>query len=443
MRNITRSNYTPKTGDYHNMIVHDPVLGKIWLFDCDGVFLDMSKTNIIVVNEAGDSDTYAISQQFVTNAITDLNAIINSVDTSAQNRDTTLQNNLDEAVETLNTNIAQVNTDAITRETQLAAAINAHVDTLDNDIENLTAITNSLTSRVSTINQTAVFDVHLEQSTDVALSVTDGTQTTRTVLREASATQNGLMPAATYTQVQENADAIQRLQNSGLYRGSFDVLADAPTITPDSAFIGGEIYNNDFISVQNASHEGQTGIGRYRAIVENGNVTYAFEAFIDRDIANFSDGNAGLIVGSTTDGKVGAASDGTGEVNGWGTVKADIATNAQNISANASDIATLQSTTATHTSEISALDGRVTTAEGNISAVQSDVAQLSSDVATASQAVTTLENKGVQAATDTTLGANTENLLTVAGMMRQWVDISTSGLPADPDANTFYYTVEN
>ena len=35
MRNITRSNYDPKTGDYHNMIVHDPVRGKIWLFDCD------------------------------------------------------------------------------------------------------------------------------------------------------------------------------------------------------------------------------------------------------------------------------------------------------------------------------------------------------------------------------------------------------------------------
>ena len=52
-----------------------------------------------------------------------------------------------------------------------------------------------------------------------------------------------------------------------------------------------------------------------------------------------------------------------------------------------------------------------------------------------------INGKAVQAATDTTIGDNTEKLLTPAGVMRQWVDITQSGLPANPDANTFYYVV--
>lgn len=56
-------------------------------------------------------------------------------------------------------------------------------------------------------------------------------------------------------------------------------------------------------------------------------------------------------------------------------------------------------------------------------------------------AIGALGSKDVQAATDTTLATNTEPLLTVKGMMRQWVDITQSGLPADPDPDTFYYTV--
>lgn len=46
MRNITRSNYEPKIGDYHNMIVHDPVLNHLWLFDCDGVYTSIGREDL-------------------------------------------------------------------------------------------------------------------------------------------------------------------------------------------------------------------------------------------------------------------------------------------------------------------------------------------------------------------------------------------------------------
>lgn len=60
---------------------------------------------------------------------------------------------------------------------------------------------------------------------------------------------------------------------------------------------------------------------------------------------------------------------------------------------------------------------------------------------TRDDAIAAINNKAVQGVTDTTIGNNTAGLLTAAGAMRQWVDITNTGLPANPDPYTFYYTV--
>lgn len=445
MRNITRSNYTPKIGDYHNMIVHDPVKNKIWLFDCDGVFLDMTKTNIIVVDGPGDSADYAISQRYVTESLNNLNANLIEFDENAQIRDGQILAELDEEVERIDLDIARVNTEAIERETNIQTALTNSINLLRNDIETLTRIVDNNTNAINTINNTAVFGVVLDQSdgASVILKVTDGGQTTNTVVREASATQNGLMSASTFSQVQQNSDAIQHLQNAGLYRGSFDTLNDAPTSTPDAAFVGGEAFNNDYIAVQHATYQGETGVGRYRITVNNGAVTYAFEAFIDRDILNFTTGNPGLIVGGTNSGEVEAQSNGTGKVIGWDTLAADVAQNTSDISDANSDISALQTRATTIEGNVSGLTTRMSTAEGNITTNANNISANTSAISTANSNITALQNKGVQAATDTTLGTNTENLLTVNGMMRQFVDITNTGLPANPDPNTFYYVVQS
>ena len=440
MRSIIRSKYEPVTGDYHDKIVYDPVWGKIWLFDCDGTFLDMSKTNVIVVNEAGDSDTYAISQQFVTNAISDLNTSINNVDEASQIRAATIEAGLEQAVEELEAGIENATAEAIRRETQLANTLNAHVNVLDNDIENLTTVTNNLTDLINTVNRTAVFDVRLVNNDSLALSVTDGTQTSQTTIREASATRNGLMSTAAFNQLAANTEAIAHLQNAGLYRGSFETLADAPTATPSEEFIGGEAFNNDFISVQHAEYQGETGIARYRIAVNNSVVSYAFEAFIDKEIQNFTEGHAGLIVGGTADGTVAAQANGVGKVNGWDAMADDV-TDA------VSDIAALDTRVDDVEDDITSLSADVAAAQGNISTLQTNVSNLQSSVATNTQNIsnnttdiTSLKNKAVEGSTQTTLGANSEALLTAAGMMNHWVDVTQSGMPANPDANTFYYT---
>ena len=64
MRTIIRDNYTPQLGQYHERIIIDSVNEKVWLFDCDGVFTNI--TRVIVENEYGEHENHAISQKFFT-----------------------------------------------------------------------------------------------------------------------------------------------------------------------------------------------------------------------------------------------------------------------------------------------------------------------------------------------------------------------------------------
>lgn len=426
------------------MVVHDPVLGKIWLFDCDGVFLDMSKTNVTVVDEYGESAEYAASQSLVTRTKDNLTTQIEGVDGASHERDDALDRKIDQKVQTLEETISGVDARSWSRDQAITDDYTAKYQSLDNDIETLTRVTNGLTTDVENIERTAVFGVTVNQSdgAKIILSVNDGGTTTNTQLRDAGSAQSGLMSAADYNQLQQNTTDIQHLQNSGLYRGSFELLTDAPTTTPDPAFIGGEIYQNDFIAVQHAEYQGETGIARYRAAVNGSVVSYNFEAFIDKDIANFTTGNPGLIVGGTADGSVEAKSDGTGEVVGWSTVKNDISANAGNITQLSTDLGNLTNRVGTAEGNITSLDTRMGTAEGNITGLTTRMGTAEGNITSNGNAISTLQGKGVQATTDTTLNANTEKLLTVKGMMRQWVDITQTGLPVSPDPDTFYYTVE-
>lgn len=70
MRTIHRNNYDPRLGDYHERIIIDDAREKRWLFDCDGVYNDI--TQVQVADELGESPTHAISQRAATEAINDL-----------------------------------------------------------------------------------------------------------------------------------------------------------------------------------------------------------------------------------------------------------------------------------------------------------------------------------------------------------------------------------
>lgn len=72
MRTIIRDNYDPIPNEYHETIVVDEARGKRWLFDCDGIFQDITKVD--VVSERGNSEEYAASQKWVTEEVEALEA---------------------------------------------------------------------------------------------------------------------------------------------------------------------------------------------------------------------------------------------------------------------------------------------------------------------------------------------------------------------------------
>lgn len=113
MRTIIRNNYEPKAGDYHERIIKDEAKHKVWLFDCDGIYSDISK--IHVVEEFGDSSEYTLSQKFLTEEfgkadgrIEEVSERVDNVEealaTEVENRtaaDEDLQANIDQVAEDL------------------------------------------------------------------------------------------------------------------------------------------------------------------------------------------------------------------------------------------------------------------------------------------------------------------------------------------------------
>lgn len=100
MHTIIRDNYDPKLGEYHEKILIDEARHKTWMFDCDGVFTDITK--VVVVSERGDSEEYAASQKWLTLELEALEAadvaLQDNIDAEAATReadDKTLQDNID------------------------------------------------------------------------------------------------------------------------------------------------------------------------------------------------------------------------------------------------------------------------------------------------------------------------------------------------------------
>lgn len=128
MHTIIRDNYDPKLGEYHETILIDEARRKTWLFDCDGVFTDITK--IVVVSERGDSEEYAASQKWLTLELEALEAadiaLQDNIDAEATTRET--------ADETLQDNIDNEEADRIAADTEIwdeIEAIEAASDVVD------------------------------------------------------------------------------------------------------------------------------------------------------------------------------------------------------------------------------------------------------------------------------------------------------------------------
>lgn len=106
MRTILRDNYTPELGDYHERILIDNPQEKMWLFDCDGVFTDI--TRVIVDNEFGNSTKHAISQAFFTDTVQGLKEAMEEGFARIDGEIIRIDGRIDDLDDTLHEEIARV-----------------------------------------------------------------------------------------------------------------------------------------------------------------------------------------------------------------------------------------------------------------------------------------------------------------------------------------------
>ena len=142
----------------------------------------------------------------------------------------------------------------------------------------------------------------------------------------ANGSSAGLMSKEAYSQLEKNTANIQQLQ--GNFIRLLYTASSAPTSDDIQSFVVSKGYTPSptvsvVVSATNHVWRYYTGTG-YK---DDG---------VDA-ITQFTNNIAGVIKGSSEDGSVGAGSDGTGKVNGWQTVKDDIA-NLKSQKLNASDV---------------------------------------------------------------------------------------------------------
>lgn len=99
----------------------------------------------------------------------------------------------------------------------------------------------------------------------ILYTATGNSQTNSLVFPSASATSAGLITASDYATIQEYDTRITRLEASGVWRGSYERMADLPTSRTDPSLAGGYADANDFVTVINGMDpNGETGQAVFR-----------------------------------------------------------------------------------------------------------------------------------------------------------------------------------
>ena len=275
-----------------------------------------------------------------TAADTTLQTAINDEKSAREAADTRLQGEITDAIQTLDDEISAdmaILDGKITAEAQARAEADAtKVDKVagkglsTNDFTN--ADKDKLDSAIQpeNIDYTVMTDLRMSTTASTTSVVMEGDKVNlkegtpsdfEIPLPVASSTQAGVMNTATYQTIQDNATKINAIENGAVAITGIaatptqsDLTTAWQTATGLSTVINGASIldvDNDkrWIYYTNTStwYEGSTG----------STVT----------INPFTNTEAGIIKGSNIDGQVHAETDGTGSVQGWDTVKADIANN--------------------------------------------------------------------------------------------------------------------
>lgn len=270
-----------------------------------------------------------------------LQQAINDEKTARQNADTTLRNDLTDAINTLDAEITndmaliqqQINDEAQARATADAGKVDkvAGKGLSTNDFTN--ADKDKLDSAIQpdNIDYTVMTDLSMSSTPSTTSVVMEGNKVNlkegtpsdfELPLPVASATQAGVINTATYQSIQSNTAKINAIENGAVAITGISATpaqSDLTTAWQTATGLTTLINGASILDVDNDLRwTYYTNSSTWYSASTSGSIT----------INPFTNTEAGTIKGSNVDGQVHAETDGTGSVQGWDTVKADIADNA-------------------------------------------------------------------------------------------------------------------
>lgn len=338
--------FAPKVGDYKNTLVKYMADSKVFMYDKDGNYTFVGATDIegvTVDSELSLSSTNAVQNKVVTKAIYDTNDRVDTAETGLgtekserEAADFNLQNNIDNEAITRenNDNTLQGNINA-----EKLARQNAD-NTLQGNIDaEALARGNAITGVETKINRNILQDlVMVADANSVTFTeqkinpLTGAVTTEQDIIPTASATTAGTISATEYQSIIESEELTQAILSGAVALSGIPASPTQAELTTAWLTATGR---TELINRASIFDEDNGLIWTYYT---NSALWYSATASITLD--NFTNSTPGIILGSTTDGKVSANNDGTGSVSGWSTVKNDI-TALQTNKADTSSLATV------------------------------------------------------------------------------------------------------
>ena len=156
--------------------------------------------------------------------------------------------------------------------------------------------------------------------------MTGQTTTKNLPLPVASSTQAGVMNPATYDAISQNAANIEALLSGAVAITGLPASPTQAQLTTAWETETGASTLTNRASIYDISNE------KVWTYYTNTTTWYAASNTAQVTIAPFTNLTDGTILGSTNEGQVFAENDGTGSVNGWDTLKANVATNTNKLS---------------------------------------------------------------------------------------------------------------
>ena len=338
--------FAPKLGDYKNTLVKYMADSKVFAYDKDGNYTFIGATDVegvTIDDELSLSSTNAVQNKVVTKAINDTNNRIDDADsaladeiTNREAADFNLQNNIDNEAITRgnNDNTLQGNIDAEVLARQTADGV------LQGNIDaEALARSNAISGIETKINRALLSDLIMNADansvtfTEQKVNPLTGEITTeQDVIPTASATTAGTISAAEYQSILDSEELTQAILSGAV------ALSGIPANPTQAELSNAWLSATGREEVINRASIFDEDNGLIWTYYTNSALWYSATASITLD--NFTNSTPGIILGSTTDGKVSANNDGTGSVSGWSTVKNDI-TSLQTNKADASSLATV------------------------------------------------------------------------------------------------------